>query len=55
MATQTKNSTETTRTPRKQQHCFGMQEHQNHNLTGSRQKFGEIKSTYTKEKTENMG
>jgi len=30
------------------------QEYQNHNLTGSRRKFGEIKSIYTKEKTKNM-
>jgi len=27
-----------TRNSRKQQYCFGMEEHQNHNLTGSRWK-----------------
>jgi len=32
------NSTETTRNPRKRKYCFGMEEHQNHNLTGSRWK-----------------
>jgi hypothetical protein len=52
----TKNSTETTRNSRKQQYCCRMEEHQNHNLTGSKQKFGKIQSIYKKEKKiVNMG
>jgi len=35
---------------------LGLEEHQNYNLTGSRQQFGEKKqSSYTKEKVKNMG
>jgi len=55
MAIRAKNSTETTRTLRKQQYCFGMQEYQEHNQTGSRRKCGEIKSIHTKEKTKKYG
>lgn len=32
-----------------------MEEHQNHNLTGRRPKFGELQSIYTKEKIKTMG
>jgi len=42
MAIQIKNSTETTRHFRVYGCCFGMEEHQNHNLTGSRRKSGKI-------------
>jgi hypothetical protein len=41
MAMQTKNSIETARNYRKQQHCFGVEKHQNHNVTGSRRNFWE--------------
>ena len=50
MAIQTKNSTETTRNSRKQQYCVGMKERQNHNLKGSRRKFGKKEIIYIKEK-----
>jgi hypothetical protein len=53
MAIQTKNSTETTRNSRRQQYCCRMEEHQNHNLTGSKRKFGKIQSIYKKEKIKN--
>jgi len=55
MAILTKNSKQNKRTSRKQQYCFGMQEHHEHNFTGSRRKFGEIKSFGTKEKTKKYG
>jgi len=55
MAVPTKNSRETTRNYRKQQYCVGMEEHQNHNLTGSRRNFGKIQTIYTKEIINNMG
>jgi hypothetical protein len=48
MAMQTKNSTENTSESRKQQYCFGMEEHQYHNLTGTRRQFVKIQSIYTK-------
>ena len=35
-----------TRNFRKHKYCFGMEGHKNHNLTGSRQKFG--KNLHTK-------
>ena len=54
-AIKTKNLTETTRHSRKEQFCYGMEEHQNHNLTGTTRKFGEIQSIYTKEKIKTMG
>jgi len=50
MAIQTKNSTATTRNSRNQQYCFGMGEHQSHNLTGSKRQFVKIRNIYTKEK-----
>jgi hypothetical protein len=34
---------------------LGMEEHQNYNLTGSRQQFGKKQSSYTKEKVKNVG
>jgi len=49
-AIQTKNLTKTTRNSRKEQFCYGMEAHQNHNLTGRRRKSGELQSIYTKEK-----
>jgi hypothetical protein len=55
MAMQMKDSTETTRNSKNQQYCFGMEEHQNHNLTGSRRQFVKIRSIYTKERIKNMG
>jgi hypothetical protein len=44
MAIQTKNLTEIIRNSKKQQYSFGIKEHQNHNLTGRRQKSGKIQS-----------
>jgi len=41
MAIQTKNLTETAGNYRKQQHCFGMEKHQNHIVTSSRRNFWE--------------
>lgn len=55
MATQAKNSTETTRNFRRQQRCFLMEEHENHNFTGSTWKFGTIQSIYIKEKLKSVG
>jgi hypothetical protein len=42
MTIQTNNSTETTRNSRVYDCCFGMEEYQNHNLTGKRRKSGKI-------------
>ena len=52
MAIKTKNSTETTRNSRKQQYFFGVEEHQNDILTGSRWKFG--KTHNNKHKFKNL-
>ena len=54
-AIQTKNLTETTRNSRKEQFCYGIEEHQNHKLTDRRRKFGELQSIYKKEKIKTMG
>jgi hypothetical protein len=55
MAVQTKNLTETIRNSRKQRHCFGMEKHQNHNVTGTRRQFAKIQSKYIKEKIKKYG
>jgi hypothetical protein len=46
----TKNSTRATINSRKQQYCFGIEEHQNYKLTGSRRTFRNIQTIYTKGK-----
>jgi hypothetical protein len=54
MGLRTKSSTETTRTSKKRKLCDGIEEYQNHNLTGSRRKFGKIRGIYT-QKIKNKG
>jgi hypothetical protein len=47
MAIQTNNSTEDTRNFRKYKYRLGMEQHHNHNYTGSRRNSGKIQSIYT--------
>jgi hypothetical protein len=46
-AIQTKNLTITTRNSRKVLFCYGIEEHQNHNLTGRRRRSWDTQSIYT--------
>ena len=50
MAIQTKNSTETTKFSRAQPYCCGMEEYQNHLLTGRVEILGKYKVFIQKEK-----